>query len=113
MEPQTSVGCKWLFLTHFRHGLPPRRDTKTLFPSPPEKRSRVTAPGRTVFNSSPAHPLAPRSVPNCKQTGIGKGGAVAPANSFDQEAQNCPIPGMANNGRGADAPYFNRIRNGG
>jgi hypothetical protein len=32
---------------------------------------------------------------------------------FDQESQKCPIQGKANNGKGADAPYFNRVRNGG
>jgi hypothetical protein len=38
----------------------PRRDTKTLFPpSPSKKRSRVAAPGRTVFNFPCARPLSP------------------------------------------------------
>jgi hypothetical protein len=55
--------------------------------------------------------LPPRFVPNCKQTGPESGGASAPPNSFDQESQDCPIQGRANDGRGADAPYFNGVRN--
>jgi hypothetical protein len=95
------------------HGIP-AATPKRFSHSPSKKRSRVTAPGRTVFNSPRARPLSPpRSVPNCKQTGTGKGGAVAPPNSFDQETQNCPIQRRANDGRGADAPHFNGVRNGG
>jgi hypothetical protein len=64
----------------------PRRDTKTLFPlSPLTKRSRVAPPPAGLFSILHARALfPPRSVPNCKQNGIGKGGAIAPTKSFDQ-----------------------------
>ena len=88
----------------------PRRDTKTLFPLHPLKIVLVSRPLAGLF--SILHALAlfpPRSVPNCKQIGIGKGGAVAPPNPFDQESRSCPIQGRANDGRGADAPYLKPV----
>ena len=91
---------------------PPRH--QNAFPLHPLKSVLVSRPQAGLFSILHARALfPPRSVPNCKQTGIGKGGAFAPPNSFDQESQNCPIQGKANNGRGADAPYLNRVRNGG
>src|SRR5208282_2980938 len=81
----------------------PRRDTITLFPLHPPKSVLVSRPLAGLFSILHARALLPqRSVPNCKQTGIGKGGAVAPPNSSDQESQNCPVQGRANDGRGAD-----------
>ncbi len=69
------------------HRFPPSRDTKTLFPLDPLKSALVSRPLAGLFSILHARALfPPRSVPNCKQTGIGKGGAVAPPNSFDQES---------------------------
>jgi len=63
----------------------PRRDTKTLFSLHPLKSVLVSRPLAGLFSILHARALLPpRSVPNCKQTGIGKGGAVAPHNSFDR-----------------------------
>ena len=94
--------------------LAPRRDTKTLFPLHPLKSVLVSRPLAGLFSILHARALLPlRSVPNCKQTGSDSGGASAPPNFFDQESQDCPIQGRANDGRGADAPYFNGVRNGG
>jgi hypothetical protein len=42
------------------HGSPPRHQN-AFSPSPSKKRSRVAAPGRTVFNSPRARPLSPRA----------------------------------------------------
>jgi hypothetical protein len=42
------------------HGIP-AATPKRFSPSPSKKRSRVTAPGRTVFNSPRARPTAPRA----------------------------------------------------
>jgi hypothetical protein len=51
------------------HGTP-AATPKRFCPFPPlKKRSRVAAPGRTVFNSPRAPSCPPRSAPNCKQTG--------------------------------------------
>jgi hypothetical protein len=92
----------------------PAATPKRFFPLPPLKSVLVPRPLAGLFSILHARALfPPRSAPNCKQTGVGYGGAVAPPNSFDLEAQNFPIQGMANNGRGADAPHFKGIRNGG
>jgi hypothetical protein len=91
----------------------PRRDTKTLFPLHPLKSVLVSQPLAGLFSILHARPFSPRSVPNRKQTGPESGGASAPPNSIDQKSQNCPIQEKTNNGRGADAPYLNRVRNGG
>ena len=57
------------------HGYP-RRDTKMLFPLHPLKSVLVSRPLAGLFSILHARALfPPRSVPNCKQTGIGKGGA--------------------------------------
>jgi hypothetical protein len=42
------------------HGIP-AATPKRFSPSPSKKRSRVTAPGRTVFNSARARPVCPRA----------------------------------------------------
>ncbi len=93
----------------------PHRDTKTLLPSTLQKAFSCRGPSPDCFQFFTRAPcLPPRSVPNCKQTGIEKGeSAVAPPNSFDLESHNCPIQGMANDGRSADAPYFTREQEGG
>jgi hypothetical protein len=110
-DPATAASAAWAETKTAWH---PCRDTKTLFSLHPLKSVLVSRPQAGLFSILHARALfPPRSVPNCKQTGVGYGGAVAQPNSFDQEAQNCPIQGMANNGRGADAPYFKGIRNGG
>jgi hypothetical protein len=57
----------------------PRRDTKTLFPLHPLKSVLVSRPLAGLFSILHARALfPPRSAPNCKQTGLGDGGAFAP-----------------------------------
>jgi hypothetical protein len=66
----------------------PRRDTKTLFPLHPLKSILVSRPLAGLFSILHARALLPpRSVPNCKQTGIGKGGAAAPPDSLGQVSE--------------------------
>ena len=94
-----------------RMASPPRH--QNAFPLHPLKSVFVSRPQAGLFSILHARALLPpRSVPNCKQTGIGKGGAVAPPNSFDHESQNCPGQGKAENGRRRRAIFHTRARRG-
>ena len=55
----------------------------------------------------------PRSVPNCKQTGLEYRRRIRASNSFDQESQNCPIQGKATTAEAHTRHISNRVRNGG
>jgi hypothetical protein len=72
----------------------PQPRHQNAFPLHPLKSVLVSRPLAGLFSILHARALfPPRSVPNCKQTGLGDGGAFAPPNSFDQESQNCPTQG--------------------
>ena len=109
-NPAPAAAAAW---AESRTAWHPRRDTKTLFPIHPLKSVLVSRPLAGLFSILHARALfPPRSVPNCKQTGIGKGGAVAPPNSFDHESQNCPGQGKAENGRRRRAIFHTGARRG-
>jgi hypothetical protein len=94
--------------------LHPAATPKRFLPLHPLKSVLVSRPpSRTVCNCPHAHPITPALRSELQTDRHWKGGAVEPPNSFNQEAQNCPIQGMANDGRRADAPYFTRERDGG
>ena len=77
---------------------PPRH--QNAFPFTPLKSVLVSRPLAALFSNLHARALfPPRSVPNCKQTGLGQGGASTPPNSFNQESQNCPMQVRANDAR--------------